>query len=191
MICSEEKDCVLFETGLFECCQQTAQAIIQRCAMGIITRHVALGLATACRRNIWRNFDFCRIVHRAIPLRRDLVRIMWRPPGEAEQEGFTGFGTIKEILLGVLRLRNCVVSVPNQFLRRIRIIKRMVIIVSAFEGLPILKALSAFLRDKVGTAISVKMPFAYVACIVPCGVKDRKSTRLNSSHIPLSRMPSS
>ena len=31
----------------------------------------------------------------------------------------------------------------------------------------------------------------YIAIGIKRGIKDRKSTRLNSSHIPLSRMPSS
>ena len=41
-----------------------------------------------------------------------------------------------------------------------------------------------------GVAIGV-MQFGFVFSAIKHGLPDRKSTRLNSSHIPLSRMPSS
>ena len=46
---------------------------------------------------------------------------------------------------------------------------------------------AVFYRGKAGTMLIIGLPFAGEATVG----KDRKSTRLNSSHIPLSRMPSS
>ena len=69
----------------------------------------------------------------------------------------------------------------------------LLIVLAAREGARIVGAISGGASAAWSAALLV-VPFAAAAAFGPvvaaiCG--DRKSTRLNSSHIPLSRMPSS
>ena len=61
---------------------------------------------------------------------------------------------------------------------------------TAFTVLAAAKKLKAAGKDVVELEIG-DSPFNSTASAIQSGLQDRKSTRLNSSHIPLSRMPSS
>ena len=51
--------------------------------------------------------------------------------------------------------------------------------------------LLTFTEASTGDSIAINPTYVQAVFIAPQGDLDRKSTRLNSSHIPLSRMPSS
>ncbi len=73
---------------------------------------------------------------------------------------------LAKIVLGVLGLLDGIVTLPLLFLWSVAEIGRIVVVVSALEGSPVLEALAAFGRGEVVTALTVDVPFSDPAGLV-------------------------
>ena len=79
---------------------------------------------------------------------------------------------VAEILLRVARLGDGVIAFPVAPLGVVCVIRRVVVIVRAFEHLPIVKSLPPFARDKLQAAMAVHMPLADVTRVVARRAQD-------------------
>ena len=97
---------------------------------------------------------------------------MRRAPGKKQQERLARLRMAAEIIAGLMRLGHGVITGPFPFVRGIGIVKGVGVVVRAFERLPVVEALTAFARDKVGTPVTVQMPFADVARVIASGLQN-------------------
>src|ERR1035438_3802559 len=97
---------------------------------------------------------------------------MRRSPGKDEKERLLGLCMVAEVLLRVARLRGGVIAFPVELLGTIRVIRRVIVIVRAFEDFPVIKPLPPFARDELQAAMAIHMPFAYVASVIARRMQD-------------------
>ncbi len=76
-------------------------------------------------------------------------------------------GMVAEVLLRIVRLGDGVIARPVELFGAVRVIGRVVVVVRAFEHLPIIKSLPPIARDERRAAITVHMPLADVTGVVP------------------------
>ena len=74
---------------------------------------------------------------------------------------------LADICAGIVGLGERVVSVPH-FDRRIiaLVVFGVLVVVRAFEDLPVVEALTAVGRDVVGPSVSIHVPFSYIGRLV-------------------------
>ena len=89
------------------------------------------------------------------------------PPSQEQEERPGRSGMLAQVSLCILGLSNRIVAFPPQFFPPVGVVKGPVVIVRAFERLPVLEALPAFTGNEGRTPVPIQVPLADVAGIVP------------------------
>ena len=139
---------------------------------------------------------FLLIVHPALPVKstQDLIKLAKSKPGEINYAS-SGNGTVAHFAGEFFRIAAGIniVHVPYRGITGAVIDvtsgAAQMMIVSPLSALPLVR--SGKLRALAVTSAERARALPDLPAVRESGLKDRKSTRLNSSHIPLSRMPSS
>ena len=91
---------------------------------------------------------------------------MRRSPGQEEKERLLRLRMVAEVLLRIARLRDGVVAFPIELFGAVGVIRRVVVVVRAFEHLPVVKTLPPFARDEVRAPMPIHMPLADAARVI-------------------------
>src|SRR5207245_3726407 len=140
--------------------------------MGVVTSQNLSRLAFERGGNIRPQPQLRWIIQAAILRRRAVIRIVWRTPGKKQQKRLLRLRMVADVFAGVTGLFDGVVTGPFQFVRGIRVVKGVRVVVRAFERLPVVEALTAVVWDELRASVSVQMPFADVAGVITFRLKN-------------------
>ena len=75
---------------------------------------------------------------------------------------------MSDVFLRLARLSDSIVAGPVLFFRRVAVVERFIVIVSAFANLPELEALPSFFGNERAPTVTVHVPFTDIGRFVTC-----------------------